>query len=49
MGVSYMFGQMWEVGVVLDTKNAPLWARFLCFLCSEKDGRGGGCRMLDGH
>jgi len=37
------------VVVVPDTKNAPKQARFSCFLCSEKEERGGGNCMLDSH
>ena len=24
-------------------ENAPVWARFLCFLCSKQEGKGGEC------
>ncbi len=47
--VSYMFGRRWEVGVVPDTKKAPIWARFSCVSCFGKEGRGWGCCGLDSH
>ena len=48
-GASFVCFMLWEVGVVPEMKNMPVWARFSFVSSSGKEGRGWGCCGLDSY